>query len=416
MEKKKTLNNNFEFYVGEALIGSGMEVAHVDLIIGSKSGPAGIAFANALSQLSSGHTPLLAVIRPNLPVKPSTIVIPKVTIRNLEDANKIFGPAQTAVAKAVADAVEEGIIPVEKCEEWVVIASVFIHPKAKNYRKIYQFNYGATKLAIRRALKRYPSINKILKEKDRATHPIMGFKVQRLWNPPYLQVALDLDNIDKILKIVQQLPKRERLILEAGTPLIKAHGVKVIEKIREVRPEAFIIADLKTMDVGRIEVKEAADATADAVCILGVSSKATIEKAILEAQKQGIYSILDMMEVINPEEKLEKLYYKPDIVLLHRNVDAERAAAEAGKPWQTQWGNIMAIKEKFKCLVGVAGGITPKTAKKALESGADIIVVGRYIIRSKDPRRAAEQFLDIMPPDPDTMRLILDEDEKIGEI
>ncbi len=405
-----------DFYVGEALIGSGDEVAHVDLIIGSKSGPAGIAFANALSQLSAGHTPLLAVIRPNLAVKPSTIVIPKVTIRNLEDANKIFGPAQTAVARAVADAVEEGIIPKDKCEEWVIIASVFIHPNAKNYRKIYQYNYGATKLAIRRALRGYPSIEKILREKDRSTHPIMGFRVQRLWNPPYLQVALDIDNINQIIKIIEQLPRRERLILEAGTPLIKAYGVKVIEKIREVRPEAFIVADLKTMDVGRIEVKEAADATADAVCILGVTSKATIEKAILEAQKQGIYSILDMMEVINPEAKLEELYYKPDIVLLHRNVDAERAAIEAGKPLETPWGNITNIKRKYKCLIAVAGGITPETAKKALKSGADIIVVGRYIIRSKDPRRAAEQFLDLMPPDPDTMRLILDEDEAIGEI
>jgi len=405
-----------EFYVGEALIGSGDEVAHVDLIIGSKKGPAGIAFANALSQLSAGHTPLLAVIRPNLAVKPSTIVIPKVTIRNLEDANKIFGPAQTAVARAVADAVAEGIIPKEKCEDWVIIASVFVHPNAKNYRKIYQFNYGATKLAIRRALKGYPSVDKVLREKDRGVHPIMGFRVQRLWNPPYLQVALDLDKLDYVLKIVEQLPNRERLILEAGTPLIKAHGTKVIEKIREVRPEAFIIADLKTMDVGRIEVKEAADSTADAVCILGVSSKATIEKAILEAQKHGIYSILDMMEVYDPVARLEDLYYKPDIVLLHRNVDAERAAAEAGKPWETEWGNITEIKEKFKCLVGVAGGITPQTAKKALEKGADIIVVGRYIIRSRDPRRAAEQFLDLMPPDPDTMRLILDEDEAIGEI
>jgi len=405
-----------EFYVGEALVGAGNEVAHVDLIIGSKNGPAGIAFANALSQPSAGHTPLLAVIRPNLAVKPSTIVIPKVTIRNMEDANKIFGPAQTAVARAVADAVAEGIIPREKCEEWVIIASVFIHPEAKDYRKIYQYNYGATKLAIRRALRGYPSVDKILREKDRSVHPIMGFKVQRLWNPPYLQVALDLDNIERVLKIVEQLPRRERLILEAGTPLIKAHGVKVIEEIRKVRPDAFIVADLKTMDVGRIEVKEAADATADAVCILGITSKATIEKAILEAQKQGIYSVLDMMEVPNPEAKLEKLYYKPDIVLLHRNVDAERAAAEAGKPLETPWGNIRSIKEKFKCLIAVAGGITPETAKKALTSGADIIVVGRYIIRSGDPRRAAEQFLDIMPPDPDTMRLILDEDEAIGEI
>lgn len=405
-----------DFFVGEALIGSGAEVAHVDLIIGSKRGAAGIAFANALSHLSVGHTPLLAVIRPNLPVKPSTVVIPKVTIRGMEDANKIFGPAQTAVARAVADAVEEGIIPRDKCEEWVVIASVFVHPKAKNYRKIYQFNYGATKLAIRRALKGYPSVDKVLREKDRSTHPIMGFRVQRLWNPPYLQVALDLDKLKQAIEVVNRLPKRERLILEAGTPLIKAYGVKVIEELREARPEAFIIADLKTMDVGRMEVKEAADATADAVCILGVTSRQTIERAILEAQKQGIYSVLDMMEVPSPEEKLRKLYYKPNIVLLHRSVDVERSMAEAGKPLETEWGNIRGIKEEFRCLVGVAGGITPATARKALREGADIIVVGRYIIRSGDPRRAAEHFLDLMPPDPDTMRLILDEDERVGEI
>ncbi|MFH7835434.1 MAG: bifunctional 5,6,7,8-tetrahydromethanopterin hydro-lyase/3-hexulose-6-phosphate synthase, partial [Candidatus Aenigmatarchaeota archaeon] len=308
-----------EFFVGEALIGTGNEIAHIDLIIGSKNGPVGIAFSNALSQPSMGHTPMLSVIRPNLPTKPSTIIVPKVTVRNLEDANKIFGPAQTAVARAIADAVEEGIIPKEKCEEWVVIVSVFIHPKAKNYRKIYQYNYGATKTAIRRALQNYPSIEKILKEKDRSTHPIMGFRVQRLWNPPYLQVALDLDSLNEVEKIIKELPLRERILFEAGTPLIKKFGVTIIEKIREIRMDAFIIADLKTMDVGRMEVKEAADSTADGVCILGVASNETIEKAIQEAQKQGIYSILDMMNVLNPIEKLKSLKIRPDIALLHRS-------------------------------------------------------------------------------------------------
>ena len=404
------------FYVGEALVGSGYEVAHVDLVIGSKRGAAGIAFVNALSQLSAGHTPMLAVIRPNLPTKPNTVIVPKVTVKTMEDADKIFGPAQAAVAKAVADAVEEGLIPRDKCEDWVVIASVFIHPKAKDYRKIYQYNYGATKLAIRRALKGYPSAEKVLKEKDRAVHPIMGFKVRRLWNPPYLQVALDLRSVDRALEVVKLLPKRERLILEAGTPLIKAQGVGVVEKIRSVWRDAFIVADLKTMDVGRVEVKEAADATADAVCILAVASDTTVDKAILEAQKQGIYSVLDMMEVSDPIARLERLTYKPDIVLLHVSADVERAAAEAGKPLETRWGNISEIKRRFKVLVAVAGGVTPATAGEALRSGADIIVVGRYIVRSGDPRRAAEQFLDLMPPDPDTMRLILDEDEKVGEI
>jgi len=404
-----------EYYIGEALIGSGYEVAHVDLIIGSKYGAVGKAFAEALANPTQGHTPMLAVIRPNLPPKPSTLIVPKVTVTNMEDANKIFGPAQAAVAKAVADAVEEGIIPRDKCDEWVIIVSVFVHPKAKDYRKIYQFNYGATKTAIMRALKNYPDINKVLKEKDRAIHPIMSFKVPRLWNPPYLQVALDLLNIEEAKKVVEKLPIRERLILEVGTPLIKAYGVKAIEELRKVRRDAFIIADLKTMDVGRIEVKEAAEATADAICILGVASNATIERAIFEAKKHGIYSILDMMEVEDVIAKLESLRLKPNVVLLHRSVDVEREAAERGEEPKLYWGDIKGIKERFRVMVAVAGGVTPKTAVEAMEQGADIIVVGRYIIRSRDPYRAALQFLDLMPPDPETMRLLMDEDEIPGD-
>ncbi|MEM2904210.1 MAG: bifunctional 5,6,7,8-tetrahydromethanopterin hydro-lyase/3-hexulose-6-phosphate synthase [Candidatus Bathyarchaeia archaeon] len=403
-----------ELFVGEALIGSGKEVAHVDLLMGDKAGPAGVAFANAFSQLSAGHTPLLSVVRPNLPVKPSTLIVPKVTVKTMEDAGKVFGPAQTAVARAVADCVEEGVIPRDKCEDWVIVASVFVHPEAKDYRRIYQYNYGATKTAIRRALQRYPSVEKVLREKDRSTHPIMGFRVQRLWNPPYLQVALDLESMDAVERIVRELPNRERVLLEAGTPLIKKYGLAVIEQIRKLRPDAFIVADLKIMDVGRLEVKEAADHTADAVCILGVTSTESIEKSIQEAQKQGIYSLVDMMNVPDPKATLDKLRVKPDIVLLHRNVDLETKAQEMGKPLETRWGNISEVKGVSK-LVAVAGGLTPEAAKEALAGGADIIIVGRYITRSREPRRAAEDFLQHMPPDADTMRLILDEDEIPGE-
>ena len=115
----------------------------------------------------------------------------------------------------------------------VILVSVFIHPEAKDYRKIYQYNYGATKLAIKRALNGYPSMKKILAEKDRGTHPIMGFKVVKLWNPPYLQVALDLDNIDQMERIIDDLPNSERILIEAGTPLVKKFGVGIISKIRE---------------------------------------------------------------------------------------------------------------------------------------------------------------------------------------
>ncbi|MCL2157426.1 MAG: bifunctional 5,6,7,8-tetrahydromethanopterin hydro-lyase/3-hexulose-6-phosphate synthase [Methanobrevibacter sp.] len=406
------------YKIGEALVGDGNELAHVDLIIGDKDGPAGTAFANGMAQLSIGHTPLLSVIRPNLMTKPATLIIPKVTVGDLGDASKIFGPAQTAVGRAVADAVEEGLIPIKDCEDLVLMVSVFIHPEAEDYRKIYQYNYGATKLAIRRAMADYPSIEKVLDEKDRGTHPIMGFKVSRLWKPPYLQVALDLDNIDTMEKIIDALPNRERILLEAGTPLIKKLGVGVVSKIRELRPDAFIIADLKTLDVGRVEVKMAADETADAVAISGLGTIESIEKAIHEAQKQGIYSMLDMMNVDNFTEKLSEINdnLKPDIVLLHRNVDLESYKAEKGEDVgdMSEWGNIKDIKKLLgKSLVAVAGGITPKNIEDAIKKGSDIIIVGRYITGSRDVKRSTEDFLKHLPEDPDTMRVALEEDESI---
>ncbi|MGB9854869.1 MAG: formaldehyde-activating enzyme, partial [Candidatus Bathyarchaeales archaeon] len=173
------LSKKYAYLIGEALVGEGNDVAHVDLLIGDKEGPVGEAFANGLAHLSMGHTPLLAVIRPNLPPKPHTLLVPKVTVKNLEDANKVFGPAQAAVAKAIADAVEEGIIPKDKVDDWVVVCSVFVHPEASDYRKIYHYNYSATKLALKRAMAKYPSLEKVFYDKDRAKHPIMGFRVPR---------------------------------------------------------------------------------------------------------------------------------------------------------------------------------------------------------------------------------------------
>ena len=407
------------YRIGEALIGDGPELAHIDLLIGDKFGPVGQAFANGLSNLSVGHTPLTSVIRPNLMTKPATLIIPKVTVGDLDDASKIFGPAQTAVARAVADAVEDGYIPKDIVEDIVINVSVFIDPSAEDYRKIYQYNYGATKLAIRRAMEGYPSIDKVLAEKDRGTHPIMGFRVQKLWSPPYLQVALDLDSKEAMAKILNDLPDKERVLIEAGTPLVKKFGVGVVEDIRALRPSAFIIADLKTLDVGRVEIKMAADATADAVAISGLGTIESIKKAIHETQKQGIYAILDMMNVADFEEKLSQLPddLKPDIVLLHRNVDLETYKAEKGEDVSemTEWGNIKKIKEILGGgLIAVAGGITPDNVEEAIDKGADVIIAGRYIIGSRDVRRSAQDFLAHFPPDPDNMRLAMDEDEQVN--
>src|ERR1700683_295348 len=98
-------------YIGEALAGGGNEVAHIDLLIGDKDGPVGYAFAQALADQKSGHSNLLAVLTPNLAVKPATVLITKVTIKGAKQAVQMFGPAQTAVARAVADSVAAGVIP-----------------------------------------------------------------------------------------------------------------------------------------------------------------------------------------------------------------------------------------------------------------------------------------------------------------
>ncbi len=162
-------------FVGEALVGDGNEIAHIDLMIGSKTGPVGIAFANALSTQSEGHSNLLAVLEPNLPVKPSTVMITKVTIKGMKQVVQMFGPAQFAVAKAVADQVAAGVIPADQAENLVIVCGVFIHPAAEDNAKIYQYNYEATKLAIANAMGNKPSAAEVTAKKDTAAHPFKGF-------------------------------------------------------------------------------------------------------------------------------------------------------------------------------------------------------------------------------------------------
>jgi len=159
--------------IGEALVGEGPEVAHIDLVIGPRGGAVEDAFVMSLASPREGHTPLLAVLEPNLPPKPSTLIINKVTIKNATQAVLMFGPAQAAVAKAVMDCVEDGTIPKQDAEELLLIVSVFIEWDAKDKQRIYEYNYEATKLAIKRAMASEPRVEDVLKRKDSARHPFM---------------------------------------------------------------------------------------------------------------------------------------------------------------------------------------------------------------------------------------------------
>src|SRR5882724_4078083 len=160
-----------DFFLGESLVGDGNEIAHIDLIIGSKSGPAGAAFVQALSQNTDGFTKLLAVVTPNLPAKPDTLLFNKVTIKGAKQAVQMFGPAQAAVARAVVDSVAEGVIPKAQANDLCVLVGVFIHWQAEDDKKIYQFNYQAVKESIARALKGTPTVDEVLSKYKAARHP-----------------------------------------------------------------------------------------------------------------------------------------------------------------------------------------------------------------------------------------------------
>ena len=161
-------------FIGEALVGEGNEVSHIDLLIGEKSGPVGTAFANALANQSAGHSSLMAVVSPNLLAKPATVMITKVTIKGAKQAVQMFGPAQAAVGRAVVDSVAEGVIPKDKAEDYVIVCGVFIHWQAADDKKIYDFNYKATKESISRALKGQPSVDDVLAKYKAARHPFAG--------------------------------------------------------------------------------------------------------------------------------------------------------------------------------------------------------------------------------------------------
>ena len=158
--------------VGESLVGEGDEVAHVDVLIGSKDGPVGEAFATALLNQKEGHTNLLAVVAPNLPAKPDTLMANKVTIKGATQAVQMFGPAQAAVARAVVDSVREGVIPEDQVDNLCLVVGVFIHWEATDDKKIFDYNYQATKETIARAICNSPNVSTVPDSAGAARHTL----------------------------------------------------------------------------------------------------------------------------------------------------------------------------------------------------------------------------------------------------
>ena len=154
--------------VGEALVGEGNELAHVDLLIGPRGSSAETAFVTSVTNNKEGFASLLVVLEPNLLVKPATVMFNKVRIRRAKQAVQMFGPAQSGVARAIADCLRDGVIPLEEADDLFICVGVFIHWDAAELAKIEDFNWRAARLALERAVSGRPTPAETLEQRPPA--------------------------------------------------------------------------------------------------------------------------------------------------------------------------------------------------------------------------------------------------------
>lgn len=203
-----------------------------------------------------------------------------------------------------------------------------------------------------------------------------------------LQVALDVLNIKDALKIAKKC--LDAHIFEAGTPLIKSEGLKAVTELKKHFPEKTIVADMKTMDVGYLETEIAARAKADVVSILAVAYDQTIKKAVKAGKKFGIKISCDLINVKNPIKRGKEVQrFGIDYLSLHLGIDQQK---KSKYPYPT----LRKLCKAVRIPVSAAGGITAKDVPNVINAGADIIIVGSFITKSKDPARATRLVLERM--------------------
>jgi bifunctional enzyme Fae/Hps len=232
------------------------------------------------------------------------------------------------------------------------------------------------------------ALNKFIVPANISNYSITPVRLER--HKKYLHIALN-STLEEAKEIISQLPISDRILIEAGTPLIKIYGTRVVSEIKEMTPAGtYIIADTKCADLAVREVEMTADAGANASTCLGVAPIETIDSFIEECKKFNIDSIIDMMNVESAISVLKKLKKLPDVVMLHRGVDE----SEFSKEKQIPYYEIKQIKGNYNVLIAVAGGDTIKEVQRAIFNDADIVVVWKYFYQStNDTARIAEEFL-----------------------
>lgn len=194
----------------------------------------------------------------------------------------------------------------------------------------------------------------------------------------YLQVAFNT-TISEAAGIISRLPQSERIIIEAGTPLIKKYGMAAVRdlwywwqnRLSGTNIEPYVVADVKTMDRGLTEVTMAREAGASAVVALGQSPVETVNSFVESCRLLGLDSMVDMMNVEQPLKVMRLWKRMPNVVILHRGVDEE----EFNKDKPIPYIQINKIRSSYDVMISIAGGDTIREVQRAIFNDADIVVV-----------------------------------------
>jgi len=203
---------------------------------------------------------------------------------------------------------------------------------------------------------------------------------------PILQIALDFVDLIRALKLAEEAVDGGADWLEAGTPLIKSVGLDCVRELRKKFPHHTIVADMKTMDVGRIEVESAAKAGADIVAVLGVASDSTIRECIQAGGHYGAKIMVDLLEVpefLKRAKEIEQM--GTDYLGLHTSIDEQMQG-------KISFEKVSRVTQEVNVPVAVAGGINSENARQAVEAGAAIVIVGGAIIKSENAQKATQEI------------------------
>lgn len=201
-----------------------------------------------------------------------------------------------------------------------------------------------------------------------------------------LQLALDFVDLKRALHLSELAVPAGVDWVEAGTPLIKSEGLNAIRALRRQFPVQTIIADMKIMDAGRVEVESAAKAGANIVDVLGAASDATIRECIQAGKNYGIRVVVDLIAVADPVNRARQVEaLGADYITVHVAIDEQM---EGRNPFNI----LKQVCQAVSIPVGVAGGINSETAALALEAGASMVIVGGAITKAQDPAIATREI------------------------